>query len=61
MPKSRPSVNSRGARRQSILELEGRILEARRQATQHHLSEVEWAAVDRLRRRLARLHREEAV
>jgi hypothetical protein len=58
MPKSQPSVNSRGARRQSIPELEARILEARRLAADHHLSEVEWSAIDRLRRRLARLHRE---
>jgi hypothetical protein len=58
MTKFRPSVNSRGARRQSIPELEARILEARRLATSHHLSEVEWAAVDRLRRRVSRLRRE---
>ena len=58
MTKFQPSVNSRGARRQSIPELETRILEARRRAAQHHLSEAEWAAIDRMRRRLARLHRE---
>ena len=60
MTKFRPSVNSRGARRQSIPELETRILEARRRATQHHLSEAEWAAIDRMRRRLVRLQREVA-
>jgi hypothetical protein len=58
MTKFQPSVNSRGARRQSIPELEMRILEARRQAARHHLSEVEWAAIDRLRRRLVRRQRE---
>jgi hypothetical protein len=60
MTKSPVSVNSRGARRQSIPELEARILEARRLAASHHLSEVEWSAIDRLRHRLARLRREVA-
>jgi hypothetical protein len=59
MPKSQPSVNSRGARRaQSIVELEARIFEIRRLAASHHLSEVEWSTIDRLRRRLVRLQRE---
>lgn len=58
MPKLRIPVNSRGARGQSPAELESRILEARRLAVHQHLSEVEWGAVDRLRRRLARLQKE---
>jgi hypothetical protein len=58
MPKLSVSVNSRGARRQSVTELEARILEARRLATHQHLSESEWGAIDRLRGRLARLRKE---
>jgi hypothetical protein len=50
----------RGARGQSPAELETRILEYRRLAAHQHLSEVEWGAVDRLRRRLAKLRREGA-
>jgi hypothetical protein len=58
MPKSTMRVNSRGARRLTADELETRILEARRTAVTHHLSEHEWAAIDRLRNRRARLLKE---
>jgi hypothetical protein len=58
MTKFHVLVNSRGAKRQTIVELEQRILEIRRLATHHHLSIDEWSAVDRLRRRLSKMQRE---
>ncbi len=61
MPKSIGFVNSRGARRQSPAELEGRILEARRAAVHRHLSPAEWAAIDRMRNWHAKLLKEAAL
>ena len=58
MPKLSVSVNTRGARGRSPIELEARILEVRRAAAHRHLSEHEWAAIDRLRNRLAKLRKE---
>jgi hypothetical protein len=50
MPSPTVSVNSRGAGKQSVAELEMRILAYRRLAATRHLSQREWRALDRLRR-----------
>ena len=51
-------VNSRSWRRMSVVELEGLVLALRRQAVHQHLTSSQWAFVDRLRSRVARLKRE---
>jgi len=58
MPSPEISVNSRGARQQSVTELDARILAHRRLAVSRHLSEREWRALDRLRRRRDNLLKE---
>ena len=55
MPKSKIAVNSRGARALTLDELDAQILEIRRQAAHRHLAQFEWADLDRLRRRRAKL------
>jgi hypothetical protein len=53
-----PQVN-RGWRRLPPVDLETLILTIRRSAVDHRLSLSEWQQLDRMRKRLARLRREE--
>lgn len=61
MPKINVVINSRGAAWQSPAELEVRIQAYHRLAAQRHLDEREWAAIDRLRSRLAKLRKEAGI
>src|SRR5262249_9861735 len=56
--KTSRQVNSRGAGRQSLGDLEARIREVRRAAAHQHLDESEWRAVDRMRHHVARRSKE---
>jgi hypothetical protein len=53
-------VNGRGWRRMPAVELEDLILAVRRHAVHQHLTASQWAMVDRMRARLARLRGEVA-
>jgi hypothetical protein len=61
MPKPNIIVNSRGARQQSVAELEARILAYRRLAAHQHLSVAEWNAIDRLRNRCDKLRKDSGL
>jgi hypothetical protein len=61
MLSSKNSAEIKHWRKLSVPQLETAILEIRREAARRHLTANEWATVDAMRRRAAKLAREEAV